>query len=364
MKMLFLALICALSLTFPAHAAYEQELEAQLQTQELRESVPEELQDLVSGVNLFTGEGLQEAFSGLKKLAVEAVKEQIRSVWTPSMKVLLVVMVCSVAGAFLTGERGEFVLSLTGGVAIATLSLSQAQSIFQHGLQTIGRLYDFSSVLLPCLTGAAVLSGASISAGTKYTAAVLVMNGLLNLSNTLLIPMIGAYLSLSIGGQLLGQSILTGAAKLMQKGTRLALTGVVVAFTSYLSIAGLITSAGDAFAVRATRTALSATLPVVGRIISDTASTLVAGAGVLKGCIGAFGLVVILGLLITPVMGLGLRYLLFKAVGVLSELFPQQKLSGLISSIAGAFGLMLAVMGTGFVMLFLTLLSFMYLHGG
>ena len=364
MKAIFFSLLLCFCISVPVYGAYEQELEEQVHTRELQKSVPEDVQDLVSGVNLLTGEGLQEAFAGLKTKFLQSVRTQIRSVWEPSMKTLLIVILCSVAGAFLPGERGEFCLTITGGAAITALSLNDAQSILQTGLQTIGRMYDFSSVLLPSLAGAAMLSGASISAGTKYTAAVLVMNGLLNICNTLLIPMVGAYLSLSIGGQLLGQPMLSGTARRLQKGTRLVLTGVVLAFTTYLSIAGLISSAGDAFAVRATRTALSATLPVVGRIISDTASTLVAGAGVLRGCIGAFGLVVILGLLMGPVVSLGLRYLLFKAVGVVAELFPQQKLGGLISSIAGAFGLMLGVMGTSFVMLFLTLLSFLYLHGG
>lgn len=365
MKVFIVVIVMLCSTQLNAHAAMlDEKIANELHTDELVEQVPTNLQDLVSDVNLLSGEGLSAAFAKLKGMFLQSVTNEVSSVFKPASKALLIVILCSVAASIIPGERGELIITLAGGTAIVYLMMGQAQSFFQHSLETIGRLYDFSTVLLPCLAGAAIFSGATISAGTKYTAAVLFMNVLFNFCNTILVPMIAAYLTCATGGCVFQQQILSSVAKFIQKASTTVLTGVVVIFTTYLSVAGLITSAGDNFATQATKTALSTALPVVGRIVSDSAATLVAGAGLVRSCIGAFGLIVILGILITPFVGLGLRYLLFKSVGVIGDLFPQQKLSGLISAIAGAFGLMLAVLGTGFVMMFMSLISFMYLHGG
>lgn len=365
MKLIIIIIVMLCTTQSTAHAVcLDEQIANELHTDELVEQVPSDLQGLVSEINLLSGEGIPSALTKLKEMAVQSIKNEIRSVFEPATKALLIVIMCSVAASIIPGDRGEFLITLAGGTAIVYLTLGQTQSFFQHSLETIGRLYDFSTVLLPCLAGAAIFSGATMSAGTKYTAAVLFMNALFNFCNTILVPMIAAYLTCATGGCVFQQQILQSVAKFIRKASTSVLTGVVVLFMTYLSVAGLISSAGDNLATQATKTALSTALPVVGRIVSDSAATLVAGAGLVRSCIGAFGLIVILGILITPFVGLGLRYLLFKAVGVIGDLFPQQQLSGLISTIAGAFGLMLSVLGTGFVMMFMSLISFMYLRGG
>ena len=67
------------------------------------------------------------------------------------------------------------------------------------------------------------------------------------------------------------------------------LTGSLVLFTGYLTLSGAVSTSADALTVQVTRSAVGA-MPVVGRILSDAAGSVLAGAGVVKNAIGVFGL--------------------------------------------------------------------------
>lgn len=365
MRVLFAILFAVLLLDYPCQAVdVQQEIYDSLNLDELEKAVPNELDDMMSGFDIFHGEGIDDVFAYLKDLLSTSFQEQAALIWKPAVHTLLITVICSMMLSVLHGDEHRFPITMAGGAGIVFLTLSDTQSFFQNCVVTVQRLYDFSTVLMPCLAGVSIFTGAGFSAGVKYTAAALVMNILLNFCSNFLVPLITIYLLCVIGHTVFQHRILGSISDFIRWGCITILTGSVVLFTTYLSVAGLIASAGDTLTTRLTKSALSTGLPIVGSIISDTASTLVAGASVLRNGIGLFGVFVVLGILVIPFVSMGVRYIAFKAIGKLSELFPNHRFSDLIRGIAGAYGMMMAVMGTGFVMIFLTIVSLMNLIGG
>ena len=106
-----------------------------------------------------------------------------------------------------------------------------------------------------------------------------------------------------------------------------------------------------------TKTAVSATLPVVGSILSDAASTLAAAAGTLKATIGIFGLLAVAAICLPPVLTLGVRFFVYKLTAAVCECVADKRFSELISNLGTAFALLLAINGAGAMMLFLSLYS-------
>ncbi len=93
------------------------------------------------------------------------------------------------------------------------------------------------------------------------------------------------------------------------------LTGSLVLFTGYLTLSGAVSTSADALTVQVTRSAVGA-MPVVGRILSDAAGSVLAGAGVVKNAIGVFGLLGVLAACLGPFVRLGVQYLFVQADGV------------------------------------------------
>ena len=54
--------------------------------------------------------------------------------------------------------------------------------------------------------------------------------------------------------------------------------------------------------MKAAKFAISGAIPVVGGILSDAAETVLASAGILKGTVGVFGMVTILGICLIPLL--------------------------------------------------------------
>ena len=131
----------------------------------------------------------------------------------------------------------------------------------------------------------------------------------------------------------------------------------MTAFTAWLGITGAVSGAADAVTSRAAKTAISAALPVVGGVISDAASTVVAGAGLLKSAVGAFGLIAAASVCLVPFLTLGLRYLCYKAAAALAAAFADRRVSGLINELGGVFGMVLGVVGAAALMLFISIIS-------
>jgi len=83
-----------------------------------------------------------------------------------------------------------------------------------------------------------------------------------------------------------------------------------------------------------------------------------AGMSLVKNSIGVYGVIAVVCVTITPFVSMGLRYLLFKAAASAASIFPDNRFSSLIDGIGTAFGMMIAMTGTGALILFISLISF------
>jgi stage III sporulation protein AE len=191
----------------------------------------------------------------------------------------------------------------------------------------------------------------------KYAAAALFLDVLINAANTLVFPLICAYLAAAIAQSALGDERLTGSVKLLKWACRTIMVALVTAFTLYLNLTGIVASSGDALASKAAKTALSAALPVVGSIISDAAGSIVSGAGMIRSAVGVFGLIAVLCVCLLPFLRLGVRYLVFKAAAALSSVIGGGRLSRLIDAVGDACGMILSLVGVEAIFIYISIIS-------
>lgn len=327
-----------------------------------KDTLPHEIRELLEIYNIRNGQGIEESVDALKTYCVGVIQSAIHDLLQPIVSILAMIILCNFLEPLFNGKH--YVLHLFSCIEILYISLSNSKAFFTEAVSAVHSLYDFSTVLLPCLAATSVAAGATVSAGVKYTASALFMNLLLNFSNTVLIPLLSIYLMAVIGSCMFDQKLLSSLAEFIHWGCKSILTISTIAFTTYLNIAGLISGASDMFAMRITKTAISSVLPVVGNIISGASTTLIAGAAILRNSIGVFGLLSVIGILIVPFIHLSLSYFEYVLMYHLSNFFPSCRFSKLIQGVASAYGMLLGVIGTGFIMIFMTFISFMQVLGG
>ena len=307
------------------------------------------------------GTGLDEGLSNLFADGAAQVGGLLRASLATALKLMAVVLLCALAQGLRPREAGEGIQAVTiaGALAITALTMTDMAAMIGLGRETLGRMEAFSDLLLPVMAVLTAATGGISGAAVRQGATVLFSQLLLTAMDRLLIPMVYAYVAVSCAHAAVGNAGLQRLAGLLKGAATALLTGLLLVFVGYLTASGAIAGSVDAAAVKAAKLAISRAIPVVGGVLADASESVLAGAGALRGTVGAAGMVVVLAICLTPFLRLALQYLVYKVTGALCAAVAQPQLSRLIDAIGGAFGLVLGMTGAGALILLVSLVSAM-----
>lgn len=320
--------------------------------QELRDAFPEEA--ALAEESDWAG-GLRE----LGEEAAEKVRSELFSGARSALVLMVGVLLLGTARTMSADKSGsvERCVDLVGVLWVTAVSSAQMESLIGMGLDTVHSIAGFAKLLLPALGSAAAAGGGIAGASLRQVGTVFFSDILLTLIDSLLVPMVYLYVGLAAAQAVLEEGLFTSLANMLRKLTIWLLSGLLVLFTGYLAVGGAISGAADATAVRAAKTAVSTAVPLVGKILAEASETILAGAGVLRGTIGVFGVLVILGICLLPVIRLGVQYLLYRLVGIAASVSGPGAIARLLSMLGDAFAMVLAMTASSAVLLIISILS-------
>ena len=326
-----------------------------LDLEALVQQLPGEVRDSMDGISPISLPDRPP--SGLWESLQSALRREAGSAAHTAGVLLTVCVLVSLSRAFDLGGGAPQYILFAGVAAVSASALSDFDSYLRSGLDSIDSLAEYGKVLLPVLASAAAASGAVSGAAARYASTSFFISVLLELSRNVIVPCICAHAALSVADAVVGNSALRTAKKLVKKAASILLSVLCVVFTAWLTLSGVVSDSADALAARAAKTAISASLPVVGNILSDAASTLAAAAGGLKNSIGIFGLLAVAGICLSPFAKLSVRFLAYRLSAALCECVSDKRFSTLAEDLGTCFGMILALNGTAALMLFMSVYS-------
>lgn len=353
-KMIIIVLLFSAMLTVQAEAAPVSE--------EILRTVPDEAEELLEELDTETydhrtlTQGLGLLWDKMCRMFFSTVKDSIGG----AVLVLGVVLLCGVADDCFQAagnEKCPDYVPMAGVLAITLIAAGNMRSLIGLGIETVEQLSIFAKALLPTLAAAVAASGGMISAGVKQVSTVFFANLQLSLMQNILLPLVYCYIAAAAMDAMLTIARLKKIAEGLRKTVTWLLTGSLALFTGYLTISGSITGSADALTAQLARSAIATAVPVVGGIISDATSSVLAGAAVLKNGIGIFGMLAVLTICLLPFLRLAVQYLLYKLTAFLSATVGSQSLVDLIDALGSAFGLVLGMVGTGALLLLISIAS-------
>jgi len=313
---------------------------------------------LLDGINIldsdFSG-GIGKIFSSIGNKLGDIFKKAAGS----AAIIMAIAIICALVGSVYddSGKATPAYVNLAGVLAISAVVLGSSSSFLGLGVDTLDKLENLSKTLLPVLSTLAASAGAMTSASVKYMATLLFIDVLITISKQVLMPIIYAYIAVSIADAAFGGGSLKGAAGVLKWMANMMLTVIMISFVTYITISGITASSADAATTRVAKTVISAAIPVVGGIISDAASSLVAGVSILKNAVGILGVLAVVAVCIVPFLRLGASYLMYKLAAGLTEGITDSSLSRLVGSLSSAFGMVMGLVGAGAMMMFFGILS-------
>ena len=304
------------------------------------------------------GDDAETIFSQIGERVKEELRERIATELGFCTVLFAVVLLSSVAElGDLSGKAGQ-ALRLASVLSVAVSAVTDLNSFTAEALRALRELADYSRSLLPVMAATASLSGAVVSSAAKCAGTAFVMDLLLSFATGFIAPAVCGYTALTVSDAAVGNHALHSAAELMKSVSNLALTALATAFSLWLGFISSVSGSAEAAGVRATRTILNG-LPVVGKLMSNAASSLSAAGGLVRSTAGVFGLAVVLSLCAGPFVRLGCRYLVFRLSAALCRCCSNAPLSALLEELSTVFAMLLALLGTGAVCVFMAVWSLM-----
>ena len=340
-------------LCLPAHGAAAEGQEQIVDIEKLEHSAEENGGTVDYGVSL--EEGLIDLWSIGKEELGGIVKRGIRS----GVILLLILLLCGIADCLQEGTVGGGLpaVPLAGSVGIAAVAATDVGSLLGLGKSAIEGMAGFAEVLLPTVAAVTAATGAITGAAVRQVASVFFCDLLVHLISGLLIPLLYGYIALSVGWSATGNEGLDRLSKLLKWGCTTVLTVVMLAFVSYLSFSGVVAGSADAVTLKAAKFAISSTVPVIGGILADAADSILASAGILKGTVGVFGAVTVLGICLVPLLRMGVHYLVYKLVSALAGTMGSDRVYSLVDRLGGAFGLLMGMTGACCLLLLIAMVT-------
>ena len=326
----------------------------------VEDALPEQAELLMKHVN-YDLKG--DLFRPIKQIATGAVGQAqgwIRQQFKGALTVLLAVLLSSVAEGFYQGlekQKGTLLLPMIGALSITLLTTGSLNDLMGLGTATIHDLSIFSKALLPTLAAASAAMGGVTTATVRQVATVFFVDLFLNLTDSFLVPLVYLYVGALAASSCLPGGRLESIAQLLKKIVVWILTCLLLLFTVYLSVSSIFSGVVDSASVRVAKAAISGAVPIVGGIIAEASETILAGAGLLRGSIGLFGVLGIFAACAVPFLRMGAQYLFFKIIAFMAATVGPPGLCKLVDGLGGAFGLMLGMTGSCALLLLISVLA-------
>lgn len=330
---------------------------------ELKQGADGEIVEIAESAD---GLGIGGVWRVLERLLPDAgrtVKEGLKSV----MLQVVIVLLAGIGENFYRsagGSEANDPTPMAAVFAVTALTVRDMGGMMQSCTSLLTELGAFADALLPTLAASVAATGAVSAAATEQVITAWVSSAMIRCLNGFLPSLVFAYIALSGASASLGDERMKRFASALRKGIGWCLAAVVTVFSLYLSLTHILAGSSDAVTLRVTKAAISSAVPVVGSIISDTAETVLAGAGMMRNAIGVFGLLTVISLCALPFLTLLIRYLAYRVAALASIALEGGRLADYMEEMSGAFSLMLGMIGSAALMLFVSIFASMAVMTG
>lgn len=216
---------------------------------------------------------------------------------------------------------------------------------------SVSNLVSFSNTLVPILITLVLTTGNIISANLLQPILLFMITFIGNLILNVIIPIVLASTALGIVSKISQHAQLDKLSKFFKSGVVWILGVVLTLFVSLVSLEGSLSSSVDGITAKTAKAAVSSFIPVVGKILGDAVDTVIGCTSILKNAVGIVGVIVIIGICITPIIKLTLLMMTYYIGSAICEPIADEKIVKLLTQMGDTFKVLLAILCSLSVML-------------
>ncbi|WP_045517544.1 stage III sporulation protein AE [Neobacillus niacini] len=243
-------------------------------------------------------------------------------------KLLGSLILLTIFSMFLQSMQNAFESSTISKVAysivymvLVIIALNSFHIVIEYTNEAIGSMISFVLALIPLLLALIASSGGIISAAFFHPVILFLMNISGMFMQYVILPLLFLATLLSIVSTMSDQYKVTQLAQLLRNWS-IGLMGLfLTVFLGVISVQGASTAITDGVAIRTAKFVTGNFIPVIGRIFTDAADTVVSASGLLKNSVGIAGVAILLIIVAFPAIKILMIAFIYKfAAAILQPL--------------------------------------------
>lgn len=264
----------------------------------LPESQKGSFTDFILGKKDFS---IQSWFSAALKYMFHEITSNTKLLSMIIMLTLFSVVLQALQNSFDSGNVSKIAYFVVFLVLIA-LALSSFKIAVDYTLQTIDMMTGFIISLLPLLLALISTSGGILTASFFHPLVIFLMNTSGMLMKSFVLPLLFMSTILSIVSTISENYKVTQLAGLLRNIAVGVLGAFLTIYLTIFSIQGTATAVTDGLGIRTAKFVAGTFIPVVGRLFTDTADTILSASLVLKNTVGIVGVLLIIVIAAFPAL--------------------------------------------------------------
>ncbi len=286
------------------------------------------------------------------------------SYFAPSFLTILAIsilcsLVKSVRSSYLS-ENISDIISFVGVLSVILIFAGEIVSFYALTNNTVKNISKFNQVISPILLTLMVSSGGNISASMYKPVTAMFSGGVISIINSIILPIA---LFIMVFSLISSFSKSVKLNKFIELGGSIIkwVIGITVAiFGIFITIQGFGSAVHDGISVKATKYALSNSIPLIGGLFRDGFDIICCGSILIKNAVGIGGIIMLSMIILTPVLKIAVYSLMLKLIAALTETFSEKSISNLCNGASKSLSYFtVSILLSGF-MLFITILLIIF----
>jgi stage III sporulation protein AE len=262
------------------------------------------------------------------------------------IRVIFICMLCAILRSLQDNFGGE--VSNMAFYACYLLMISfiivSFKDVLNIGQRAIVDMVSFMKVIIPILITLLASTGSPVSSSMLYPAIMMVVEFFSNMLGTVIIPVIFLIAVLSIIANVSEKVQLSQLAGCLKTASVWILGIMLTIFVGIISVQSSLAGTVDGVAVKTAKFAFSASIPFVGKILSDSVETVLGCSLVIKNSVGVIGMILVLSIVLSPLIKILAMITIYKFCAIIAQPIADSRIVKCLDDIGGTLALLFAVL--------------------
>ena len=346
---------------------------------ELSDNINEQLENLdltkleeffnnIEGINSATfNDYLSSLLNGEYKVDSNSIVEYVVNILVTNVKVfipnLILIVIVSILFSILKNFNTQKLSIATDGtiklislMSVFLLVIPTMISFFEIAENIIKSIANMSEIMSPIILTLMVASGGNVSASVYKPVTTFLSNGVINIVLSVILPLVSISFIFALISNFSNNVKLEKFSEVANSIIKWIIGLTSIIFGIFVTIQGLTSATYDGISIKATKYAISNSIPLVGGMLKDSFDLVVAGSVLIKNTIGIIIVFGIFYLVISPVLKMAVYSIMLKIVAGIVDSFGCGNISNFCYTSSKSIGSLIAGTLLSGLMCFITIL--------